>query len=79
MSPCPATLVSSTHPLAFPRRQHKSQTSNSQSSIDASTKQQIESLKKGVEKNRAVVVDKILDRVVRCEPKMHRNLKKIEA
>lgn len=58
--------------------QHKSQTSNNQSEIDASTKQQVSDVKSQVEKNRQAVIDKVLERVVQCEPKLHRNLQKVQ-
>ncbi len=74
-----AGILSAAHTWPPTPPQHKSQTSDNQSSIDSSTTKQIDGLKTSVAKNRDGVVDKILERVVTCEPKLHRNLKKIEA
>jgi V-type H+-transporting ATPase subunit G len=59
--------------------QHTSQTSSSQSSIDASTKQQLESIESALKAHRADAVKKIVERVIKCEPELHQNLKKVEA
>jgi hypothetical protein len=59
--------------------QHTSQTSSTQSTIDESTQKQIKELEAAVAKNRDAVVDKILERVVKCEPTLHRNLTKLGA
>lgn len=57
---------------------HKSQTSSSQSEIDKDTENQLSTLKSSVEKNRSSVVDKILERVTKVEPTLHKNLTKVE-
>lgn len=59
--------------------QHKSETSSSQSAVDSDTKKQLSELDSAVAKNRDEVIKKIVERVVKCEPKLHPNLKKIEA
>jgi hypothetical protein len=60
-------------------QQHKSQTKDSQSTIDQDTEKQVETLKSDVEKNRSAVIDKILERVIQNDPHLHQNLKKVEA
>ncbi len=65
--------------LPFSPLQHTSQTSSSQSTIDSSTKKQLSDLDAAVAKNREEVIKKIVTRVVKCEPKLHQNLKKVEA
>ena len=59
--------------------QHKSETSSSQSTIDSSTRKQLSELDAAVAKNREEVIKKIVERVVKCEPQLHPNLKKVEA
>ena len=59
--------------------QHKSQTSSNQHSIDESTNKQLEEIKRDVEKNRENVIEKILERVTKTDPALHKNLRKIEA
>ena len=61
------------------RTQHSSQTTTSQSSIDSSTKTQLESIESAIGKHKDEVVKKIVERVVKCEPEMHPNLKKVQA
>jgi V-type H+-transporting ATPase subunit G len=61
------------------REQHKSQTTTSQSSIDSDTQKQLEQIKANVSKHQKDVVAKIVERVLKCEPDLHRNLKKVEA
>ena len=60
-------------------KQHKSQTSTSQSSIDATTSRQLDDIKANVAKHQKDVVAKIVERVLKCEPELHRNLNKVEA
>lgn len=59
--------------------QHKSQTKDSQATIDKDTEKQVETLKTDVEKNRSAVIDKILERVIQNDPQLHQNLTKVEA
>lgn len=58
---------------------HTSSTSSSQSTIDSTTKDQLVQLDAAVQKNRDEVTKKIVDRVLKCEPHLHPNLKKVEA
>lgn len=67
------------YPGIHTHSQNKSQTSTSQTSIDSTTKKQLAELDEAVKKNREAVIVKIVERVVKCEPKLHQNLKKIEA
>ncbi|WWC63750.1 V-type ATPase, G subunit [Kwoniella dejecticola CBS 10117] len=60
-------------------KDHTNQTSSSQSSIDSSTTTQLSDLDKAVEKNKGDVIKKIVERVLQSDPKLHQNLKKIEA
>lgn len=60
-------------------KQHKSQTKDSQATIDKDTEKQVETLKTDVEKNRSAVIDKILERVIQNDPQLHQNLTKVEA
>lgn len=61
------------------RQQHTSQKSTSQSTIDESTKQQLAEVEESMKKNREAALKKIVDRVLTVEPKLHPNLKKVEA
>jgi V-type H+-transporting ATPase subunit G len=56
-------------------RQHSSSTSNSQSQTDAETDVKLKSIEKSFRENEEAVVKKILDRVVRVDVQLHRNLK----
>ncbi|KAL7425086.1 hypothetical protein Q5752_000774 [Cryptotrichosporon argae] len=58
---------------------HTSRTTTSQTTIDDSTKKQLTALDEAVAAHSAEVIDKIVGRVLQCEPKLHPNLKKIEA
>jgi hypothetical protein len=59
--------------------QHSSQTTSSQSTIDAQAKTQLAELEEAVKKNRDGVIKKIVERVTKSEPQLHQNLKKVEA
>lgn len=65
------------HPPSPP--QHSSQTTSSQSTIDAQAKTQLAELEEAVKKNRDGVIKKIVERVTKSEPQLHQNLKKVEA
>lgn len=60
-------------------KQHSNQTSSSQSTIDSSTAEQLKTLDSDVAKNRDTVIKKVVDRVLHVDPKLHPNLKKVEA
>ncbi|EJT45598.1 hypothetical protein A1Q1_05935 [Trichosporon asahii var. asahii CBS 2479] len=64
-------------PLADP--QHTSQTSTSQTTIDTDKDEQLKKLDAEVKKNGPDVVEKIVSRVLKVNPELHRNLKKVEA
>jgi V-type H+-transporting ATPase subunit G len=59
--------------------QHTSQTSSSQSTIDAQTKDQLAEIEKAIAQNRDAVIRRIVERVTKSEPRLHQNLKKVEA
>lgn len=59
--------------------QHANDSTSSQTTIDASTTKALADLQSSFESNRSGVVDKLLERVVKVEPALHRNLQKIEA
>lgn len=59
--------------------QHTSQTSTSQTTIDSDKAEQLKKLDAEVQKNGPEVVDKIVSRVLKVNPELHPNLKKIEA
>ncbi|WOO86222.1 V-type proton ATPase subunit G [Vanrija pseudolonga] len=58
---------------------HTSQTSNSQSTIDSTTKEQLVTVDAQIDKNAEAAIKKIVNRVLLVEPKLHQNLKKVEA
>ncbi|EIW67112.1 hypothetical protein TREMEDRAFT_34120, partial [Tremella mesenterica DSM 1558] len=58
---------------------HSSETTSSQTTSDAQTKIQLSELDVAVEKNKHSVIDKIVERVLQCDPHLHQNLKKVEA
>jgi len=60
-------------------KQHTTQTSSSQSTIDSSTKEQLATLDAQVKEHGDEVIKKIVSRVLSVEPKLHPNLKKVEA
>jgi V-type H+-transporting ATPase subunit G len=59
--------------------QHTSQSSSSQDKIDDDTSSQLKDLEAAVKSNQGGVVKNIVERVMQCEPEMHRNLRKVEA
>lgn len=59
--------------------QNSSNKSTSQSTIDQSTKTQLADIEKAIKQNKDEVIKKIVERVIKCEPGLHPNLKKIEA
>lgn len=59
--------------------QHANDSTSSQTTIDASTTKALADLQSSFKSNRSGVVDKLLERVVKVEPALHRNLQKIEA
>ena len=59
--------------------QHSSDVNSSQSTIDANTKQQLEKIDSDVKSHKDRVVKSIVDRVLKSDPKMHQNLKKVQA
>ncbi|BEJ18129.1 hypothetical protein CspHIS471_0704060 [Cutaneotrichosporon sp. HIS471] len=59
--------------------EHTSHKSTSQSTIDESTKKQLAEVESSMQKNRGDALTKIVDRVLTVEPKLHPNLKKVEA
>ncbi|RXK39017.1 V-type ATPase, G subunit [Tremella mesenterica] len=58
---------------------HSSETTSSQTTSDAQTKIQLSELDVAVEKNKHSVIDKIVERVLQCDPHLHQNLRKVEA
>ena len=60
-------------------QQHSSDITSAQSSIDTSTTKQLEKIDQDVKGNRERVVKVIVERVLKSDPKMHPNLKKVEA
>ncbi|KAL0576455.1 hypothetical protein V5O48_005530 [Marasmius crinis-equi] len=54
-------------------------TSNAQAAIDKDTEVKIDAISESYNKNKDVVVKKLLDRVVLVKPELHRNLKKVES
>lgn len=66
-------------PLYTSHQQHTDQTSSSQSTIDSSTKEQLAALDTQVKGNGAAAVVKIVGRVLSVNPKLHPNLRKVEA
>jgi hypothetical protein len=65
--------------LASLGQQHTSHKSTSQSTIDESTKKQLAEVESSMQKNRDAALKKVVDRVLSVEPKLHPNLKKVEA
>ncbi|CAK9782086.1 V-type ATPase [Cutaneotrichosporon oleaginosum] len=59
--------------------EHTSHKSTSQSTIDESTKKQLAEVEDSMKKNRGAALQKVVDRVLSVEPKLHPNLKKVEA
>jgi len=55
---------------------HSSSSTNSQSQIDADINAKLKSIEQSFRSNEEAVVKKILDRVVKVEAQLHRNLKK---
>ncbi|GJJ11084.1 hypothetical protein Clacol_005315 [Clathrus columnatus] len=54
-------------------------TENLQAQVDKETEQKISELKKVYEAHKDAVLDKILDRVTKVNPELHRNLRKLES
>ncbi|KAI9637021.1 H+-ATPase G subunit-domain-containing protein [Dioszegia hungarica] len=59
--------------------EHTSQTTTSQSTIDSETDGQLKDLDAAVKSNQGGVVKTIVERVLKCEPELHRNLSKVGA
>lgn len=58
--------------------QNAGSTENLQAQVDRETEQKIAELKQVYEARKDAVVDKILTRVVKVKPELHRNLRKLE-
>ncbi|KAM6496947.1 Vacuolar (H+)-ATPase G subunit domain containing protein [Amanita muscaria] len=56
---------------------HAGNTSNVQAAIDRETDVKLRAITESYNKNKDVVVKKLLDRVVLAHPALHRNLKKV--
>ncbi|KAJ8094366.1 hypothetical protein AAF712_005742 [Marasmius tenuissimus] len=54
-------------------------TSDAQANIDKDTEAKLNTISDSYNKNKDVVVKKLLDRVVLVKPELHRNLKKVES
>ena len=59
--------------------QNSSNKDTSQTTIDSSTKEQLAAIEKAIKTNQEGVIKKIVERVIRSDPQMHQNLKKVEA
>jgi len=47
--------------------------------VRSSTKEQLAAIEKAIKTNQEGVIKKIVERVIRSDPQMHQNLKKVEA
>jgi hypothetical protein len=74
-----SSCLASAHTITTFHQQNSSQTTSSQSTIDASTKKQLADIESAIKENRDATVKKIVGRVLQCDPHLHPNLKKIEA
>jgi len=57
--------------------QYAGTTSNAQTAVDKETDVKLQSITASYERNKQMVVKKLLDRVVLVKPELHRNLKKL--
>lgn len=61
------------------RLQHAGNTQSIQAAVDKDTDGKLSVISQQYDKNKDVVVKKLLDRVTLVQPELHRNLKKLEA
>ncbi|KAH7335181.1 H+-ATPase G subunit-domain-containing protein [Rhizoctonia solani] len=59
--------------------QREGNTTNAQDAVDKDTEAKIAAINDAYAKQKDVVVEKLLDRVVLVKPELHRNLEKLEA
>lgn len=74
---CFLSLPLSLHPISrFSFLQHEGSQTTSQSAVDKDTTSKLDELNSAFEKNRKDVVAKLLERVTKVEPELHRNFVK---